>query len=125
MKFEGHLGTPGSVKFVFSHKGTIAVKPGPTEDAVMEKAIDAGAEDVINHGADGFEVRTVPADMHQGRRRPSRRAGLKFGEQKWSWLPTTSVKVDDLKKAKDLLKLLEALEDNDDVQNVFANFEMD
>jgi YebC/PmpR family DNA-binding regulatory protein len=122
-KFEGNLGTPGSVKFVFTHKGTIAVKPGPTEDLVMEKAIDAGAEDVINHGADGFEVRTEPNDMHKVAE-ALEKGGLKLGEQKWVWIPSTSVKVEG-DKAKLLLKLMENLEDNDDVQNVFANFEMD
>jgi YebC/PmpR family DNA-binding regulatory protein len=122
-KFEGNLGTPGSVKFVFSHKGTIAVKPGPTEDQVMEKAIDAGAEDVINHGADGFEVRTEKNDMHKVAE-ALEKSGLKLGEQKWVWIPSTSVKVEG-DKAKLLLKLMENLEDNDDVQNVFANFEMD
>jgi YebC/PmpR family DNA-binding regulatory protein len=122
-KFEGNLGTPGSVKFVFAHKGTIAVKAGPTEDQVMEKAIDAGAEDVINHGADGFEVRTEKNDMHKVAE-ALEKSGLKLGEQKWVWIPSTSVKVEG-EKAKLLLKLMENLEDNDDVQNVFANFEMD
>jgi YebC/PmpR family DNA-binding regulatory protein len=123
MKFEGNLGAPGSVKFVFSHRGTIAVKPGPSEDQVMEKAIEAGAEDVINHGADGFEVRTETADMHKVAE-SLEKAGLKLGEQRWVWLPSTSVKVEG-DKAKLLLKLMELLEENDDVQNVFANFEMD
>jgi YebC/PmpR family DNA-binding regulatory protein len=122
-KFEGNLGTPGSVKFVFTHRGTIAVKPGPTEDQVMEKAIDAGAEDVINHGPDGFEVRTEPNDMHKIAE-ALEKGGLKIGEQKWVWIPSTSVKVEG-DKAKLLLKLMEILEENDDVQNVFANFEMD
>jgi YebC/PmpR family DNA-binding regulatory protein len=122
-KFEGNLGTPGSVKFVFTHKGTIGVKPGPTEDQVMEKAIEAGAQDVLNHGADGFEVRTEPNDMHHVAE-ALEKAGLKLGEQKWVWIPSTTVHVE-ADKAKLLLKLLEHLEDNDDVQNVFANFEMD
>jgi YebC/PmpR family DNA-binding regulatory protein len=122
-KHEGNLGAQGSVKFVFQHKGTVAVKPGPTEDAVMAAAIDAGAEDVINHGGDGFEVRTEAADMHHVAE-ALEKAGLKVGEQKWTWLPTTSVHVAG-DKARTLLKLMETLEENDDVQNVFANFEMD
>jgi transcriptional/translational regulatory protein YebC/TACO1 len=89
----------------------------------MEKAIDAGAEDVINHGADGFEVRTVPADMHKVAE-ALEKAGLKLGEQRWVWLPSTHVKVEG-EKARVLLKLMEVLDENDDVQNVFANFEMD
>src|SRR5262249_40928814 len=122
-RFEGNLGSPGSVKFIFQHKGTIAVKPGPTEDTVMQRAIDAGAEDVVNHGADGFEVRTEPADLHKVADVLDK-GGLKLGEQKWTWLPNTMVKIEG-EKAKTLLKLLEALEENDDVQNVYANFEMD
>jgi YebC/PmpR family DNA-binding regulatory protein len=122
-KYEGNLGAPGSVKFVFQHKGSVALKPGPSEDAVMEKAIDAGAEDVVNHGPDGFEVRTEPADLHHVAE-ALEKAGLKIGEQKWVWLPTTSVRVDG-ERAKTLLKLMEVLEDNEDVQNVYANFEMD
>jgi transcriptional/translational regulatory protein YebC/TACO1 len=108
---------------MFSKKGVITVKPGPTEDQVMEKAIEAGAEDVINHGAEGFEVRTAPADLHtvatslEG-------AGLQLGEQKWTFFPQTTVKLEG-ENAKKMLKLLDALEDNDDVQNVHANFEMD
>src|SRR4051812_15776861 len=122
-RFEGNLGAQGSVKFVFRHQGTITVKPGPSEDTVMEKALDAGAEDVLNHGADGFDVRCEPAQMHHVAERLEK-AGLMLGEQKWIWTPTTHVHVA-ADKAKLLLKLLEILEENDDVQNVFANFEMD
>jgi YebC/PmpR family DNA-binding regulatory protein len=119
----GTLGAEGAVSWMFSKKGVITVKPGPTEDQVMEKAIEAGAEDVINHGADGFEVRTAPVDLHtvatslEG-------AGLQLGEQKWTFFPQTTVKLEG-ENAKKMLKLLDALEDNDDVQNVHANFEMD
>ena len=123
LNYGGGLAAQGAVKFVFQHKGTIAVPAGPTEDAVMAAAIDAGADDVLNHGADGFEVRTEPASMHQVAE-ALEKAGLKLGEQRWVWLPTTTVPVEG-EKAKTLLKLMETLEENDDVQNVFANFEMD
>src|SRR6185436_19409935 len=63
-KHGGNLGAPGSVKFVFLKKGTITVKPGTTEETVMEKSLEAGAEDVIDHGEYGFEVRTEPAELH-------------------------------------------------------------
>lgn len=122
-RWGGNLGTPGSVKFVFTKMGTIQVKPGPTEDQVTEQAIEAGAEDVISHGADGFEVRTHPEDLHQVAI-ALEKAKLSLGEQKWSYLPTTTVKVEG-EHASKLLKLLEALDDNEDVQNVHANFEMD
>ncbi len=89
----------------------------------MEKAIEAGAEDVVNHGADGFEVKTHPDDLHQVAG-ALEKAGLKLGEQKWTYVPTTTVKVDG-ENASKLLKLIEALDENDDVQSVHANYEMD
>ena len=63
-KHGGSLAAQGAVKFVFQHRGNIVVRSGPSEDAVMAAAIDAGADDVVNHGADGFDVRTEPAQMH-------------------------------------------------------------
>jgi YebC/PmpR family DNA-binding regulatory protein len=122
-KWGGNLGTPGSVKFVFTKMGTIVVKPGPTEDQVTEQAIEAGAEDVISHGADGFEVRTHPEDLHHVAI-ALEKAKLALGEQKWIYQPSTTVKVEG-ENASKVLRLLEALEENDDVQNVHANFEMD
>jgi YebC/PmpR family DNA-binding regulatory protein len=119
----GNLGAEGAVSWMFHKKGVITVKPGPTEDQVMEKAIEAGAEDVINLGADGFEVRTTPADLHTVAS-SLEAAGLKLGEQKWSFFPQTTVKLEG-DNAKKMLKLMDALEENDDVQNVHANFEMD
>lgn len=122
-RFEGNLAAQGAVKFVFQHRGTIGVRAGPSEEAVMAAAIDAGAEDVIDHGADGFEVRCEPAAMHHVAA-ALEKAGLELAEQKWVWLPTTTVHVAG-DKARLLLELIEVLEENDDVQNVFANFEMD
>jgi YebC/PmpR family DNA-binding regulatory protein len=119
----GNLGTPGSVKFNFHKKGLIAVKPGPSEEEVLEKAIEAGAEDVINLGPEGFEVRTEPANLHAVAT-GLEKGGLKLGEQKWTYLPQNTVRLEgDL--AKKMLKLMETLEENDDVQNVHANFEID
>ncbi|WPB73944.1 YebC/PmpR family DNA-binding transcriptional regulator [Archangium violaceum] len=122
-KEDGNLGAEGSVNWMFHKKGLITVKPGPSEDEVMEKAIEAGAEDVLNHGAEGFEVRTAPADLHSVAS-SLEQSGLKLGEQKWTYFPQNTVRVEG-DNAKKLLKLMELLEDNDDVQNVHANFEMD
>ncbi|HSP80081.1 MAG TPA: YebC/PmpR family DNA-binding transcriptional regulator [Myxococcaceae bacterium] len=119
----GNLGADGSVSWMFHKKGVISVKPGPSEEQVMEKAIEAGAEDVINHGEDGFEVRTAPADLHEvGTALEA--SGLPLSEQKWTYFPENTLKLegDDARK---MLKLMELLEDNDDVQNVHANFEID
>jgi transcriptional/translational regulatory protein YebC/TACO1 len=89
----------------------------------MEKAIEAGAEDVLNHGDEGFEVRTAPADLHAVAA-SLEAAGLKLGEQKWTYIPQNTVRIEG-DNAKKMLKLMNLLEDNDDVQNVHANFEMD
>ncbi len=119
----GSMGAPGSVKFNFQKKGLIYVKPGPTEDEVMEKAIEAGAEDVISLGAEGFEVRTDPAELHAVAS-ALEKSGLELSEQKWTYLPQSTVRLEGEAAAK-MLKLMEALEENDDVQNVHANFEID
>lgn len=119
----GNMGAEGSVSWMFHKKGVITVKPGPSEDAVMEKAIEAGAEDVINQGEEGFEVRTAPADLH-GVAASLEAAGLQLGEQKWSYFPQNTVKLEG-DNARKMLKLMELLEDNDDVQNIHANFEID
>ncbi|MBZ4422411.1 YebC/PmpR family DNA-binding transcriptional regulator [Myxococcus sp. RHSTA-1-4] len=121
-KWGGNLGAEGAVAWMFQKKGSITVKPGPTEDQVMERAIDAGAEDVINHGDDGFEVRTAPADLHTVATRLE--PGLSLGEQKYTYLPQNTVRVEG-ENAQKMLKLMDALDDNDDVQNVYANFEID
>ncbi|MCI0572912.1 MAG: YebC/PmpR family DNA-binding transcriptional regulator [Myxococcaceae bacterium] len=119
----GNLGAEGSVSWMFARKGLVAVKPGPSEDAVMEEAIEAGAEDVLNLGEDGFEVRTAPGDLH-GVALALESAGLALGAQRLTYLPQNTVKLDG-DNAKRMLKLVEALEDNDDVQHVHANFEID
>lgn len=119
----GHLGAEGAVSWMFHKKGAISVKPGPTEDQVMEKAIDGGAEDVINLGPDGFEVRTEPNDLHHVAA-ALQKSGLSLGEQRWIYVPQNTIKLDG-EQAKKMLKLMEFLEDSDDVQHVHANFEID
>jgi len=118
----GHMAESGSVAFVFKHAGVITV-PQATEDALMEAALEAGAEDVLNIGADGFEVRTGPKDVHKIADALSKK-GFKSTEAKAVYLPLTTVKLDE-EKAPKVLKLMDLLEDNDDVQNVHANFEID
>ena len=119
----GHFAAEGAVSWMFQKKGTIQVKPGPTEDQVMEKAIEAGAEDVINLGEDGFEIRTAATDLHHVAL-ALEQAGIALGEQKWSFLPQNTIRLEG-ENAQKMLKLMELLEDDDDVQNVYANFEID
>jgi transcriptional/translational regulatory protein YebC/TACO1 len=89
----------------------------------MERALEAGAEDVVNQGADGFELRTEPGALHAVAV-ALEKAGVALGEQRWTYFPQTTVKLEG-ENAKKMLKLMEALEDNDDVQTVHANFEVD
>lgn len=122
VKGGGHMAESGSVSFIFKHTGVITI-PKANEDALMEAALDAGAEDVVNNGEDGFEVRTGPKDVHKIADALSRK-GFQSTEAKASYIPQNTVKLDE-DKAPKMLKLMELLEDNDDVQNVHANFEID
>jgi YebC/PmpR family DNA-binding regulatory protein len=119
----GNLATEGAVGYLFHRKGSIHLKPGPSEDRVMEAALEAGAEDVVGLGPDGFEIRTEPAALHAVAA-ALEAAGLPLGEQRTVFLPQNSIRVEG-DAARRVLKLLELLEDNDDVQNVWANYEMD
>lgn len=119
----GNLGAEGSVAFLFERRGTIEVKPGHTEDQVMEVALDAGAADVINHGDEGFEIRTEPADLFHVAEKLSK-AKLELGESKVRYLPLTPLKLDG-DHARKVLRLIGHLEDNDDVQHVYVNAEFD
>jgi YebC/PmpR family DNA-binding regulatory protein len=119
----GNLAAEGAVAWNFERRGIVEVKAGPTDDQVMEAAIEAGAEDVVNHGADGFEVRTHPNDLHQVAAALEPR--MKLGARRLTFVPKDTVKLNDPDKAKQMLKLVELLEDLDDVQNVHANFEID
>lgn len=123
-KAGGNMGSEGSVAFLFEHKGVIEVKPGPTEDEVMEAALEAGASDVVDNGPDGFEVRTEFAELFQVAERLSKAAGIELGESKARYIPITPVKVEG-ETAEKVMKLLNNLEDSDDVQAVYSNAEFD
>jgi YebC/PmpR family DNA-binding regulatory protein len=118
----GALGAEGSVIWKFERVGTIEVRPGPTEDAVVEAAIEAGAEEVVSHGADGFEVRTHPGDLHAVGGALERR--LPLGARRLAFLPKDPPRLEDAAKARQLLELLAALDDLEDVQEIHASFEL-
>lgn len=118
----GNMGESGSVAWMFERKGTVQVKPGPSEEQVMEAALEAGALDVVAQD-DGFEVRTEPADVHKVSQALEQK-GLGLGEVKIGLVPKTSVRLEG-EEAQKMLRLLELLEDSDDVQNVYGNFEID
>jgi len=119
----GNLAVEGAVSWMFEKRGVIEVKAGPTEDEVMEAAIEGGAEDVVGQGAEGFEVRTQANDLHQVA--AALEKTFKLGTRRITYLPKDTVKLKDPDKARSLLKLIDLLEDLDDVQNVHANFEIE
>jgi YebC/PmpR family DNA-binding regulatory protein len=119
----GNLGTSNSVAFLFDRRGQIYLVGDPkTEDAVMEQALDAGAEDFVSEDGQ-FIVTTAPGDLHAVKH-ALEMAGLVATEAELAWIPKSTVRVEG-NSAEQLVKLLEAIEDLDDVQKVDANFDMD
>jgi YebC/PmpR family DNA-binding regulatory protein len=119
----GNMGTANSVAFMFDRKGQMTVPTaGVTEDALIEAALEAGAEDVVNEG-ELFVVSTDPGALHAAKE-GLQGAGYTVENAELAWVPRSAVKVEGA-NAQQLLKLLEALEELDDVQKVDANFEMD
>jgi YebC/PmpR family DNA-binding regulatory protein len=121
-KYGGAMGETNSVSFLFSRLGVVRY-PGSvaSEDDMLEAAIEAGADNVTS-GDDGHEVTTSIDELFAVRDALE----AKFGpaeEAKFDWRPNTTVTLDE-EKATALLKLLDVLDDNDDVQNVYANFEI-
>jgi YebC/PmpR family DNA-binding regulatory protein len=119
----GNLAAEGAVAWNFEKRGVVEVRPGPTEDRVTEAAIEAGAEDVVSLGADGFEVRTHPNDLHAVA--ASLEKTLRLGARRITFVAKETVRLADPDRARAVLKLVDALEELEDVQNVHANFEID
>ena len=122
-RLNGNLGTPNSVAWMFEKKGQVYVDATTIdEDALMEKALEAGAEDVARED-ERFLVSTSPAEFHAVQD-ALKKGGVQIAEAELAMVPknTVNVKGDD---AKALFKLLEAIEDLDDVQKVWANFDID
>jgi YebC/PmpR family DNA-binding regulatory protein len=120
----GNLGTTGSVGFMFDEKGVMVVErtPGADEDDMMMMALDAGAEDVQAQ-EDVFEIYTSPADFHNVREALEKQ-GLSFLSAEVQKIPQNTVALPDEDTIQKIQKLLEMLEENDDVQNVFHNAEL-
>ncbi|HBD07050.1 MAG TPA: YebC/PmpR family DNA-binding transcriptional regulator [Syntrophobacteraceae bacterium] len=119
----GSLGAAGCVAWMFSTHGTIVFnKDKVNEDDLMEVALEAGAEDVRDEG-DQFEVITSLADFETVKTAFEQRQ-MEFELAEVSKVPQNVVKVEDEKQAQQLLKLMDALDDCDDVQNAYANFDI-
>jgi YebC/PmpR family DNA-binding regulatory protein len=118
----GNLAETGAVSFMFDHVGAIEFDAKVADaDAMLEAAIEAGAEDVVSN-EHGHEVFTT----HESLREVAKALEAKFGEPRKAalvWKPQNTVAVDD-EQGEKLLKLIDTLNENDDVQNVYANFEV-
>jgi len=121
-KFGGNLGEPGSVNYMFEKKGEILVDASLYSEDDLMGAIDAGAEDVARDG-DVFEVVTDPADLNAVRE-ALEQAGVQMQEAGVNMRPNVRTQVDE-DHAGTLMRLIDALEENDDVQAVHGNFDVD
>lgn len=118
-KFGGNLGTDGSVAYLFSKVGTIVFEPGVDEEKVMEIAIESGADDVITNDDGSIEVLTQP-DVFSDVNDAIKAADLVAVDADIVQRPATEVELN-LEDAEKVMKLVDALEDLDDVQDVFTN----
>jgi len=119
----GTMADPGSVSYNFSRKGVIAVMKtdGLTEDDVMEAVLDAGAEEVTDRG-EGFEIVTEASELVPART-ALQEAGIDYDSADVEFVPGLKIEVD-LETARKVFRLIDALDDDDDVQNVYANYDV-
>ena len=121
-KYGGNMGTEGSVAFQFKHVGQILFAPGTDEDKVMEVALEAGADDVIADDEGGIEVVTAPGDF-EAVRDALQAAGLTPDMAEVTMRPENTIALEGDDAAR-MQKLLDMIEDLDDVQDVYHNAEL-
>ena len=122
-KYNGNLAASGSVGWIFEKKGVIEIRSDvATEDEVMMAAIDSGAED-IRSDEDIIEVFTTPEDFDNTKAAITE-AGIEVESAQVTMYPQNTVKIEG-KQAEQLLKLMDALEEQEDVQNIYSNFDID
>ncbi len=124
-KRDGNLGEPGCVGWMFDHKGVLTINRGESpmgEDDLMMIALDAGAEDMVS-SEDEFEVITALADFEKVRN-TLEAANVTFENAEISWVPQNTVTIAG-EDAEKMLKMMDAFNEHDDVQNVFVNFEIE
>ena len=120
----GNMADPGSVAYLFNRKGVVTVSKGSsvTEDALMEATLEAGAQDIKDLG-ETFEIISEPSDL-VAVRSALQSAKIDYDSAESSFLPSMSIPVSDPVTAKKIFDLIDAIEDLDDVQNVYGNFEV-
>ena len=120
----GSIGEPGSVAYLFSKKGVITVSlNGRDADSIELAAIDAGADDIERSG-DSLQVYTPPSDLMSVKKKIEE-AGIKVETAEFTYLPQNEISIKDAESARKILTLMEALEEDDDVTNVYSNFNID
>ncbi len=124
-KHGGNLGENGCVSWLFTRKGTILVARSDDldEDTMMEVALEAGAEDLDTDDPDFFQITTAPDDLHRVRDALEEQ-GVAVDNAEFSMDPSSTTQLEG-KPAQQMLRLMEAFDDHDDVQNVWANFDID
>ncbi|MGO9877128.1 MAG: YebC/PmpR family DNA-binding transcriptional regulator [Acidimicrobiia bacterium] len=118
----GSFAEPGAVSWQFERKGVVQIDRSSDEDELTLAAADAGAEDVQDLG-DTWQVTTPPTELHAVRT-AIEEAGIKVKSSDLTMIPTTSVALDQEDKARSVLRLMDALEEHDDVEAVYANFDI-
>jgi YebC/PmpR family DNA-binding regulatory protein len=122
-RHDGNLAESGAVAWLFERKGVVLVdRESADEDELTLAAADAGAEDVAEEGS-SFEVTCAPEDLHAVRE-ALEGTGIAVTDAEVTMLPKTTVAIEDEAVARKLLKLIDGLEENDDVQDVYANFDI-
>ena len=122
-RHDGNLAESGAVSWLFERKGVVLVDRDTTdEDELTLAAADAGAEDVAEEGS-SFEVTCAPEDLHAVRE-ALQAAGIAVTDAEVTMLPKTTVAIEDESVARKVLKLIDGLEEADDVQDVYANFDI-
>jgi YebC/PmpR family DNA-binding regulatory protein len=122
----GNLGETGCVSWMFEHKGVVEIAEAIEEDELLEASLEGGAESYELSGEDGAEVAEVFTEVGnlETLSQTLKDKGFAVNEVELRWVPSNTVEVGDPEQARSLLKLIDALEVLDDVQNVTANFEM-
>jgi len=121
-KMGGAMAEPGAVGWQFSRKGVLQVNRAASEDDVMLVALDAGADDVSDEG-DAWQVLSDPSLLHEVKS-ALEAAGMEVLSAETTKISSTAISVTTLDEAKRVLRIVDALEDNDDVQDVYGNFDI-
>jgi YebC/PmpR family DNA-binding regulatory protein len=121
-KMGGSMAEPGSVSWQFTRTGVVMVPRSVGEDDVMLAALDAGAEDIVDDG-DSWRL-TCPPQATETVREALEAAGVTVLSAETTMLPSTTIEVTDPDEAKKILRIMDALEEHDDVQDVYSNFDI-